>query len=86
MFVEFLTGIDDGGLILFCPVHEADDVREVLHAIDVEIVHDSRLVHVLHGHDEALELLLAGTDGYGEGTADGFQFAVEAQLTNHHIV
>ena len=86
MFVELLTGIDDGGLILFCPVHETDNVREVLHAIDVEIVDNSRLVHVVHGHNKALELLLTGTDSYGEGTADGFQLTVEAQFAYHHIV
>ena len=86
MFIEFLTGIDDGGFILLCPVHETDDVREILHAIDLQVVHNCRLVYVLYGHDETLELLLTGTDSYGEGTADGFQLTVEAQLTNHHIV
>ena len=86
MFIEFLAGIDDGRFILFCPVHETDDVREILHAIDFKVVDDCRLVHILLGYDKTLELLLTGTDSYGEGTADGFQLAVEPQFTNHHIV
>ena len=71
LLVELAAGIDDGGFEGCRAVEEVDDIGEVVHAIDLEIVHDGCLADVLSGHDESCKLFLPGLDGNGKGTADG---------------
>lgn len=85
-FIEFLACVDDGGLKVFQPGDELDDVHDSVHAIDLEVVDHGCLHHVLPWHDEAFELLGTGADGYGQSALDGLQMAVETQLAYHHIL
>ena len=85
LLVEFFTCVDDGRLVAVIAIHKADNVRQSLHAVDLQLVHDSRLADVLLWHDESLELLRPGSDGNGQCTSHGLQPPVEPQLTNEHI-
>ena len=42
LFVELAAGVDDGGLVGGVAVEEIDNVGQVLHAINTDIVDDSR--------------------------------------------
>ena len=86
LFVELLASIDDGGLIDVGAVEKTYHIGETIHPVDVEVVDNGSLTGIGLRHEEALELLLAGKDGYGQGSADGFQAPVETQFTNHHIL
>ena len=50
------------------------------------MIDDSGLTDIRLRHDEALELLRTGSDGYGQGSADRLQTPVETQFTYHHIL
>ena len=84
LLVELATGVDDGGFEGCRAVEEVDDIGEVVHAIDLEIVHDGSFADVLPGHDESCKLFLPGLDGNGKGTADGQQTAVETEFAHEH--
>ena len=86
MLVELTTGIDNGCFVIVVAVEEADDIGEIVHAIDLEIVDDSRLAGILLGYDETFELFFSCADGYWQGTVDGLQLSVEPQFTNHHVL
>ena len=86
MLVELLARVDEGGLILAAAVEETDDIRQVVHAVDVKVVHHGGFAHIGLGNNQPLELLLTGTDGYGKGAADGFELPVKPQFPDHHVV
>ena len=86
LFVKLLAGIDKGGLVEGAAIEETDDIGQTFHPKHLQLVHHRRFTHIVLRHNQPLELLLTGTDGDGEHTADRLQLAVESQLTNHHIV
>ena len=54
----------------------------IIHAVDLEPVHHSRLAGVGAGHNHALEAPLASHDGHRQHALDGLQRAVQAQLAH----
>ena len=52
-------------------IEEMDDLHQIVHAIDVDVVDNGSLADVLTGYNKSLILFLAGTNGNGKGTADG---------------
>ena len=86
LLVKLLAGVDEGWLVIIAAIQETDHIGHTVHPIHVELVYDSGLAHVLRRNNQPLELLFTGPDGHREHTADGFQFSVEPQFTNHHIV
>ena len=85
LLIELLAGVCMSGLYGGVAIEEIDDFHQVFHTIDVEVVNDSSLANVLFGHDEALELFFAGTNGNGQGSAYRHQIAVESQFAHQHI-
>ena len=73
LFVEFAPRVNPRWFKFCRAVDESDYIGKTVHAIHVDIVHHRRLTDVLARHDESLELLFPGTDGYGQGTAYGLQ-------------
>ena len=71
LFVKLLAGINDGRLIILCSVEETDHIGQTIHPVDVEVIDDSRFPRICLRHNESFELLGAGSDGYGQGAADG---------------
>lgn len=86
LFIELLACIDEGGLVLGAAIEETDDIGQTVHSKHLQLVHHRRFTHIVLRNNQSLELLLTGTDGDGEHSADRLQLAVESQLTNHHIV
>ena len=78
MLVKLLTRVDNGRLVAVVTVHKTDDVRQCLHAIDLQLVHDSRFTDILLGDNETLELLCPRPNGDGQCTANRLQTPVES--------
>ena len=85
LFVEFAPRVNPRWFKFCRAVDESDYIGKTVHAIHVDIVHHRRLTDVLARHDESLELLFPGTDGYGQGTAYGLQPAVETKFSDKHV-
>ena len=85
LFVELLAGVHLHGLISQrVTIKEADDVDDSLHAIDLQVVDNSRFAHILLRYDESLELLGTGADGDGQSTTNGLQSTIESQFAQEH--
>ena len=85
VLVELLAGIHENRLESLLPVQELYHVGQRLHAIHFQVVDHGGLPGVLLGHDKSLEVLSPCPDGNGQGSLDGLQGAVQAQLSNHHV-
>ena len=86
LLVKLPAGIDTSRFEALGSVEEVDDLGDMLHAIHVEVVDHGCLADVLPGHYQSLEMLCTGAYGYGQGTTDGLQGAIETQFTYEHIV
>ena len=82
---KLLACVDNRGGIQVSAVEELDNVEQGVHAIDLQLVDNGCLAHVLAWHDETFELLCARLDGDGQGATDGEQTAIEAQLAHEHV-
>ena len=88
MSIEFSSGIYHRGLQLIGgvgSVQEIDYLMQVPCAIDIQAVHNSRLVYVLNGKNQSVVAQLAGFDGNGQSAANRLQGTIETQLCNNHI-
>ena len=86
LLVELLAGVNKSGLVAIVAIEEADNIRQIVHAIDIEVVDNSGLTHIFLGDNESFKVFLPGTDGNGKGTADGLDLSVEAKFAHHHII
>ena len=84
LLVKLAPGVYHGGLEGLGAVEQCYHIVDRLQTIDVEIVHHSRFPLIGLGHNETLELLLAGPDGHGKRTPDGDEPAVETQFAGQH--
>ena len=78
LVIKLLARVDDCRFVGRRAVEEVDNIHQCLHAVDLQLVDDGRFADVLLGNDEALEFLLAGTDGDGQCTADRLQVTVQS--------
>ena len=85
LLVEFTARIDDCWLVGRGTVEEMNDIHQRLHAIYFQLVDNGSFSDILLRHDEALKLLLAGTDGNGQCSTDRLQMTVQSQLAHQHI-
>ena len=65
LFVELAAGVDACRLELPTPREEVDDIGQLRHPKNIEVVHNRRFANVLCWHDESFELLLPCTDSNG---------------------
>ena len=86
LLIEFPTGVHQRRFILSVSVQETDNIRQVVHSVDRQIVDDGGLTSILTRNEQSLEMLLPGSDGYRKSPTDGFQFPVQTELADHHIV
>ena len=84
--IEFLLCIDHCWLKRIASVEETDDVSQIPHTIDAEVIDDCCLTGILPCYQQTLELFLFGTNGYRENTADRLQLSVETEFAYEHIV
>ena len=85
LLVKLLSRVYDAGLTLLLSRQQADDVTQRLEAIDLDLIDDRCLPLILLWYDEPFEMLRPGFYGDREYALGGLQFAVEPELTNHHI-
>ena len=79
---KHLARVDHGGLKVVGVVEEADYLKDVVGAIDVEVVDHGGLHHVGLWHDDAVESVFAGLYCHREHAFDGLQRAVKAQFAH----
>ena len=85
VFIELFACIYVDGLKLPLTRQKADNIHQRLHPIDFQIVHHSRLTHILNGNYQPLELLCTGTDGDGQCSLYWLEMTVKAQFSHHHV-
>ena len=85
VFIKLLAGINKRRLMMRITIQETDDVRKVIHTIDIEIIDDSSLTDILARHQKSFELLFTGTDSNRKDTTDGLELSIETQFSYHHI-
>lgn len=79
------AGIHHGGFQADVAVEELHHLREIVHAVDVEVVDHSGLQRIGARQDETVQLEFAGQDGHGQRTLDGAQAAVQRQFAHEHV-
>lgn len=67
-------------------IKKTDNIRKIVHAIDIEIVDDSSLTCILSRHNKAFELFLTSTDSDRKNATDRLEFAIETKFSYHHIL
>ena len=82
--VELFSGIYKDRLRRTLVCQEIDDFDDVLHAIDVEIVHHRRLALVLFGDDKSLEFFRPCPDGNWQRAFYRLQTSVETEFSDKH--
>ncbi len=63
--LKISSRIDGGGLHGLCAVQMTDDLIDVAHAVNMQIVDNRSLADILLGHEKTFESHLAGSDGDG---------------------
>src|SRR5574344_1688862 len=86
LFVKDLPGIYDCWFKRLFPVQETDDINDILHTIDIDVVDDGSLVNVLFGNDQPFVMFGTRLDGNGQGTPYRLESAVQSQFTYNHIL
>ena len=74
---ELGSCVDHGGLERELIIEELNYLREVFHAIDVEVIDHSRLGGVLLGQDKSVEMHLASKNRHGQSPLDGLHRPIE---------
>ena len=85
LLVKLTTCVDDGRFVVLCPIEEVHHIHEIIHAIDIDIVHHGGFPDVLRWHNESLELLSTGSYGDGQCTTYRLQFSIKSQLPHHDV-
>ena len=67
MLVELTTSVNDGGFISIITIKEVDDISQIFHPVDIELINNSCLTRILLWYDKALELLFPSTDSNRQG-------------------
>ena len=84
MLKEFPARVNDNGLALRLSVKKRYDVSHAVHAVNVKLIHNSRLAGIGCGHDKALVMFEPCLDGNRQYTLDGLKLSVKPQLAYHH--
>ena len=82
---EFGTCIDDRGWHQLLAVQMSNNLVNVTHAIDIEIVYYCCLANIVFRNKKSLKSHLSGFDGDRQRTFDGLQRAVQTQFAHHHV-
>ena len=64
LLVELFPCIYKSGFKFGRTVKESDYIGQIVHSQHIELVYNSGLAHILLRNNQALELLLTGTDGH----------------------
>jgi hypothetical protein len=86
LLVELFACVKDGRLVNRSTIEKGDNISERVHAVDLQIIDDSRLTNILAGHNEALVFLGSCLDGNRQCATNGLKGAVESQFPYKHIV
>ena len=78
MLKEFLTSINNNGLALCFSIEERYNISHIIHAVNVELIHNSRLACIGCGHDDAFVMFGSCFDSYGQNTFYGLKFSIES--------
>ena len=79
------SGIDHGGFQADVAIEELHHLREIVHAIDIQVVDHCRLHRIGARQDKAVQLQFAGQNRHGQRALDGPQTAVQRQFAHEHI-
>ena len=85
LFKENLAGVIDKRLDIRLVRKKINDIKQCLHAIDVEIVYYGCFMFVFFWNDKTFETFFTCLDSNGKRTLYSLQFTIESQLSHHHV-